>query len=382
MTLSPPVEETKPNKPANGEPCPNCGSVEPWGAASWCPACGYYPSLGGRALRSAEEVEADSGDWESLEQGPANLLEAVPRWAWPVLGGVIFIFVANAVLRLFVPMKPSLQTLLTVLELTIGVIAAALAHGSAYLFAACKSDKFAPFDYFMRPIELWKPTFHKMPEGTKRLCGMVWGTTAIISAVLILGGFDFDAMFDDWGFEQPELEKPIHVIRKKKPSASDEDIEEAVARVVAQVEEEPAVTVKTRCVILGYFRTDKGELGSIVLGSAPRGRLAYVGLLSQTDIPEEQRADLLKELQRIDERSECYVQEGVPLKNAVWIEPKLLCLVEHTSWTTQLRLEKPKFMELVSPEEEKKKAQKKKEKLEKAKKRAESRQPNSGVKLP
>lgn len=383
MTSSPLVEETKPKKPANGEPCPHCGSVEPWGPASWCPACGYYPSLGGTALRSAEEVEADDGDWDSLHDGPTNLLEAIPRWAWPMLGGVIFILAANAVLRLAVPMKPSLRTLLTVLEFTIGVIVAAFAHGSAYLAAACKSDKYAPFDYFMKPIELWKPTFHKLPEGSRRVCGMAWGTTAMFSAVLLLGGFEFDAMFDDWGFEQPELEKPVHVIRKKKPSSGDEDLEDAVARVVTQVIEEDTVALKTRCVILGYFKTDKGELGSLVLGSAPRGRLAYVGLLSQTDIPEEHRADLLKQLQQIDEISECHIKEGVPLKNAIWVQPKLLCVVEHKSWTTQYRLEQPKFMELVSPEEEKEKAEKKKKKLEKAKKQeSRGRQPNSGVKLP
>src|SRR5580698_10789149 len=34
--------EAKPER----QPCPQCGSTEPWGISSWCPNCFYHPRLG------------------------------------------------------------------------------------------------------------------------------------------------------------------------------------------------------------------------------------------------------------------------------------------------------------------------------------------------
>jgi ATP-dependent DNA ligase len=90
--------------------------------------------------------------------------------------------------------------------------------------------------------------------------------------------------------------------------------------------------------------------------------------LSQTDIAEESRPGVLTELQEQRELESCYLKTGVPLNKAIWIEPKLLCMIEHKSWTTQYRLQQPTFLKIVDPEEEKKE----KEKKEREKERAES----------
>jgi hypothetical protein len=377
MSTTPLADPKKPakSKPADGEPCPNCGSREPWGRSSWCPACGYYPALGGTALRTAEQVEAEGAAqgeaWENIHKGPENLAQAIPKWAWLAMGGVVLILALNLAARLLLPMKPSHRTLCTLLEFTVGFIAAAFSHFSAYLFAACKSDKLGPFDFFMKPIEMWKPTFSKMPEGTRRVCGMAWGTTLVFCGLVVMAGFAFDDLFEDWGFIQPEPE-PIFSVTKRRRGGDDgaEALESLVKKVIEVEAPEEAVFIETRCVILGYTLTDKGELNSMVLGSAPKGRLAYVGLLSQPDIPEEDRGDILLALQELDGLRECHVKQGVPIKQAIWVEPKLMCMVEHTSWTTQYRLQQPKFLKLVSPEDEEKE-KRKKEKAEETKKKAE-----------
>ena len=347
MSLSPIAEDQTPSPaiPQEGDACLNCGSQEPWGASSWCPACGYYPALGGTSLKSAEEVEADGKAngpaWETLHEGPSNLWEATPPWAWTALGGVILILFANLGLR-FLVAKASDRTLLTLGECSLGFLVASLAHGSAYLFAACLTDKFGPFDFFMKPIELWKPTFHQLPEGARRVWFMAWGTTAIFAALFIVSGFAFESLFDDWGFETPERTNvPQEFVKKEK----------------AEVQ-----LLETRCVIIGYTLSEKGELSTLILASAPRGRMAYVGVLSQPDLPEENRAEVLKELQSLPNRGACYLQQGVPLKQAIWVEPQLLCLVEHQSWTSRYSLEKPSFLKLVSAEDDVKEAEKAKKK--------------------
>lgn len=375
MTTTPLAENKKPKKtkPADGEPCPNCGSREPWGRSSWCPACGYYPALGGTSLRTAEQVEADSAvqgeAWETIHKGPENLAEAIPQWAWLAVGGTVAILALNIAARFMLPLKPSHRTLCTLLEFTGGFIAAAISHFSAYLFAACKSDKLGPFDFFMKPIEMWKPTFAKMPEGTRRVCGMAWGTTLMFCGLVIMAGFAFDDLFEDWGFIQPEPEV-IFSVTKKRRSSSEEALESIVSKVVEVEAAEAPELMETRCVILGYTLTDKKELNSLVLGSAPKGRLAYVGLLSQADIPEENRQDIVLSLQELDRLRECHVKQGVPIKQAIWVEPKLMCKIEHTSWTTQYRLQQPKFLKLVSPEEEEKE-KRKKEQAEESKRKQE-----------
>lgn len=354
MTTSPTIEAEKPDQTVSSddEGCPNCGSREPWGAASWCPDCGYYPALGGRSLRSAEEVGDGNSQaaWETLDDGPANLMEAIPAWAWTAMAGSLLILLANVGARILLPLEPSHRTLLTLLEFSAGMIAAGLSHGSTYLFAACKTDKFGPFDYFMRPIEIWKPTFAKMPEGSRRVWGMAWGTTAVLAALLIMAGFSFESLFDDWGFEKREAPNIVHetVKNARKKGQSDEDLEGAMKKFAGEGELEDATELlETQCVILGYTKSEKGELESVILGSAPQGRLAFVGLLSQTDIAEKHRAGLLKKLQVLDELDSCYVKRGVPLDQAVWVAPKLLCRIEHKSWTSQYRLEKPSFVKLV-----------------------------------
>ncbi len=369
MSTSPTAEAQTPVPPIpnEGEACPHCGSLTPWSGASWCPDCGYYPALGGTSLKSFEDVDADAEDdraaWESLHEGPSNLWEAIPPWAWTTLAGVILVFLANLGVRIILPLKPAQRTLLTLMEFSVGFLVASIAHGSAYLFAACRTDKYGPFDFFMKPVEIWKPTFHRLPEGSRRVSLMAWGSTAVFAALFLVGGFEFNAMFEDWGFDKhegPNVVKEVVKKARQKKADEEEDMEKAIQEFVGESPEDDADAqlLETRCVIVGYTLTDQGDLSSVILASAPRGRLAYVGVLSQSDIPEENRAEVLSALKTVSQRQTCYLQAGVPFKKAIWVAPQLLCLVQHKSWTSRYSLEKPSFLKLVSAEEEAEEKQK------------------------
>ncbi len=309
-------------------------------------------------MKSAEEVESGSGNqqasWETLNQGPSNILEAIPGWAWMAMGGIFLIFLANIAARTALPLKASQRTLLTLGEISLGFIIAAISHGLAYLFAAYKSDKFGPFDFFMKPVEIWKPTFAKLPEGNRRICGAIWGMAMMFAAVVILGGFAFDAMFEDWGFEKRETNLVKEVVKRaRKKGKGDGDLEGAMKEFVGEgeLEDEPAPLLETQCVILGYTISETGELESLILGSVPRGGLSYVGVVLKKDIPEEKRAEVLMEVQNANSLEECCIKRGVPIEKAHWLEPKVRCLIEHKAWTTQYRLQQPVFLELVIQEE-------------------------------
>ena len=363
-----------PSIPSAGEACPHCGSLTPWGGASWCPDCGYYPALGGTSLRSAEDVDADAENnraaWETPHEGPSNLWEAIPPWAWLTLAGAILLILANVGVRILLPLKPAQRTLLTLVEFSVGFLVASIAHASAYLFAACRTDKFGPFDFFMKPFEIWKPTFHRLPEDSRRVSLMAWGLTAVFAALFLVGGFEFNALFEDWGIEKsegPDVVKEAVKKARQKKTDEEEDSEKAIQEFVGEdpADDPDAQRLETRCVIIGYTLNDKGELSSVILASAPRGRLAYVGVLSQPDVPEENRAEVLQQLQSVPRRPSCYLQAGVPFKQAIWVAPQVLCLVQHKSWTSRYSLEKPSFLKLISAEaeaEEKEKAEEAKRK--------------------
>ena len=366
MTTSPPAKAESSKDDFDlpkDEGCPNCGSRTPWGPASWCPDCGYYPKLGGKALRSAEEVQSGRAEWETGGED-ANLMDAIPAWMLPAIGGSLLILIVNIAARVLLPMEDWHRALITLLELTVGMIVACFAHLTAYLFAAYKSAEYGPMDFIMRPIALWKPTFKKLPEGARRVWCMSWGSTLLFCGAVVIAGYNFDSLFDDWGFVQPEHPNYIaEVVKKARRDQTEEDLEKSLEELMGDELDEP-VFLETQCVIIGYTKTETGQLSSVILASAPQGRLAYVGLLSQTDIPEESREDLLKELQSTPKLESCYLKRGVPLDQAIWLEPKLLCRIEHVSWTTQYHLERPTFVKVVRPEEEQKEKEKEERKKE------------------
>ena len=218
----------------------------------------------------------------------------------------------------------------------------------------------------MQPIAVWKPTFAKLPEGSRRVCLMGWGLTFLFCALVIIRGFDFDALFEDWGFEQPEPPSAISEAIKRAKKKADEDLEESLNRLVGEDLEEVEF-LNTQCVVLGYTLTDSGQLNSVILASAPRGQLAYVGLLSQADIPEESRREVLRELRRTRKLKSCFIKRGVPIDEAIWLEPNVLCKIEHVSWTKNYTLQEPTFVKLVDPEEEQEEMEKKERKKEKSK---------------
>ena len=326
-------------------PCPKCGTTEPWGLASWCPRCGYYPQLG-----TVIDPEGRSGWEDQPATVPVNIFQALPPWAWVCGGGVVAIFFASLICRVAIPAESSIRLLWSLLQFVIGMVIAGCAQVAAYLFAVPKSDKIHPFDMIIKPIEIWKPTIHALPATASRVCLISWGVTALVCALFVTGGIPWGRAFDDWGFEKRAQKNLVQSIVEKAREQRDgqaESLEEAMNEFTGEATDqlEPEVPrVKTDCLILGYTKTpDSEDLASLVLASTPRGVLEIIGTMTAETIPREERRRLLRRMATLE--------TGRPLiKNsfsATWLEPKLMIRVAHEDWTKDKKLKKPIFEEML-----------------------------------
>jgi hypothetical protein len=186
--------------------CSACGSTEPWGQTSWCPDCGYYPAMGGVTGKSelAEGLPADVEpiDWKTV----------IPPWAWVLLGGMGVVLVASIFARVVTPVAGPTRLIWSLAQIFAGLVFLGVGQFSAYFFAVSGSDKFGPFDIAMKPIGIWKPALTQLPLHAWRVWLAGWGLTAIMGAILVVGGIRFSAIFDDWGFEQPAQKNLVEAI--------------------------------------------------------------------------------------------------------------------------------------------------------------------------
>ena len=192
-TTTTPGGEAKPER----QPCPQCGSTEPWGISSWCPNCFYHPRLG---LPITPVAPAGSGQ-AGLEHGPRaesymTVLKSLPLWTHVLWVGVMAVFVMSVYVSLTLPKFGPSRAVWTILQTVIGLIAAGTAHVLVFFYAIPNTDKYGPFDIFLKPLDFWRYAIRKMPAKAWRLWLFVWGLTASISALVLIGGVRYSAVFD------------------------------------------------------------------------------------------------------------------------------------------------------------------------------------------
>src|SRR5579872_3124978 len=96
ILLSAPAKTPESAEPAAPKACPQCGSTEPWGFASWCPECGYYPKLS-QAIDDRADATANSEETQRtavvVPDTYLGMLKALPAWLQILCGGIMGIFV-------------------------------------------------------------------------------------------------------------------------------------------------------------------------------------------------------------------------------------------------------------------------------------------------
>jgi hypothetical protein len=178
--------------------CPQCGSTQPWGISSWCPNCFYHPRLG-QSLSAPPpdpEVRHLAEGYAAKPDSYATMLKAIPPWAhvlWLGLVGVLGLSVFQA---LKLPKVGYERAVWTLLQAGLGLLAAGIAHVSAFFNAVPVTDKYGPFDIFLKPFEFWGYSFRKLPKGAWRLWLFAWGLSAALAALVLIGGIRYSSVFE------------------------------------------------------------------------------------------------------------------------------------------------------------------------------------------
>lgn len=336
-----PPQQARPSFP---DRCPNCGSREAWGTASWCPSCGFY-------LRLGKCVDAKSPVY-GQEQEIINFWEVVPVWSWILGIGTIAILVTSFVANAYLPETGTARLCWTLAQFSSGLAALFIAHVSAFMHGVLESERLSPFDLFLKPVEVWKPAIRRLPRNPWRFWCLGWGAVAMVCAVTIIGGVRYSAIFDDWGVEKraaPNIVQSIVKQAREEREGAD-SLEDAMNDFVGEVEEEEEQIEKAKplekldCVIVGYTRSGDGSLGTLLVASVLNQKLKYVGRIFAKDVPEEIREDLMDRMPTL-ERKRPFVK--CPY-SGTWLQPVLMCRVAFKEWGFGKRMKSPELREMLA----------------------------------
>lgn len=185
--------ETKPER----QPCPQCGSTEPWGVSSWCPNCFYHPRLGLPIKPMAPAAAVDHEvEHAAHAESYAAVLKSVPLWTHVLWVGVVAVFGISVLMSITLPKFGPQRATWTVLQALIGLVAAGTAHVLVFFNAIPNTDKYGPFDLLFKPLDFWRYAINKLPAKAWRLWLFAWGLTASFSALVLIGGIRYGALFE------------------------------------------------------------------------------------------------------------------------------------------------------------------------------------------
>ncbi len=325
---APPAAELQPTleiQPADDDltgPCPRCGAPRTSSAGhGWCLACGYHPQL--KAQEVVEEPEP---------QPP-------PVWPW-VLGFGVFVIVAVSVGAHFLLRRDSLpRAHWGAGQLAIGLVFLVVAQIWAWLYVFNKDQEASLF----APIKTWIAVIKTLPATRKPLYLGSWSLSAILCAVLIVGGQTY--WLDHMKKRPPRAGGPNTLtLRRAGPSAKDfeqsmQDYTNIVETAEAAVDLSPksenagydtddnrtpfgAQRVHQSFTVVGYTGRAEAFFSLALAQEVPGGNFVYVGMVYRGFFPSEREP--IRKLARIDR-----APEGATGVNATWVEPKLVCDVEY-----------------------------------------------------
>ena len=320
---------------SGGPGCANCGSTEDWGHSSWCPRCGWYPAL--NTCVAVDPVEEDV-----QPEKPPEWYEVIPPWGWVLGVGEVALICFSIFARITTTIETGERGRWAVIQLFLGFCLFAVGQAWAYLYAVMKSSDFGPADIFFKPFAIWGPSNRLLPKTAPRLWMAVWGASAVLLAVAVIGGINYNALFEDWGFEEQAQPNVVHEIvrQAREAEATDESLEEAMNDFVGEEEEEktPTEAIKLDCLIIGYTGESPEKFTGLVLAALVKGKLQYVGTVFN-GIPNEDREILADRMATLG-RDRPFVKAKVM---ANWLKPKLMCRVSAEGLSKQFILKNPVF---------------------------------------
>ncbi|VAX35868.1 hypothetical protein MNBD_PLANCTO02-3095 [hydrothermal vent metagenome] len=351
--ITPTINTTKNNKQANdpqedlvaAEPiaeitCDKCETTDSWEGGSWCPVCGYYP-LGGKFIHigvMGEEALTNQGD------EPENFWQAVPRWGWELFAGVIVIAAVSLTVTLSQEAGSSLRSWWAVIQAALGAMAFFVAHFRVFFLAIIHSERFSPISWLVEPIQIWKPIFKKAFEYQWYIRLSIWGQTAALLALVLVGGLNYAGLFkDDWGIKGVANMELVGAIED-----AEEDTENQVEKKLSKKTAKKTESLYSAdCVVIGFTRDNEGNFRELLIASTTDSQLQYVGRLKASDLPPQELQEINRLLKKIPLREKPVVKT---VYNGIWLKPQMMLKVGYDKLTATSRFKKIKFQSLLREE--------------------------------
>ena len=188
------VASAKPDSESTAEACPRCHSTTPWGENSWCPDCGYYPTVDSGSLEGRSWAD-DLPEVVQEVEDTRTALESIPGWFWGMIAGIVGITLVSVAFRLLFSEDEDIRGTIALIQLSIGSICLLTAHLIAAKSAMKHDRRLNAIDILLAWFNVWQPTIVALPKTSKRLLSAVWGGIAVLTAVTIIGGIDYAAPF-------------------------------------------------------------------------------------------------------------------------------------------------------------------------------------------
>ncbi len=336
-------------------PCPRCGGklLNPE-SLGWCSACGYCGSLeaeGAKAVLESATVRRSSrlGAVEFCQ-----LLQKLPKWAWVLMGGTATVVLVSILAALLLAKNSFPRAVWSSIQLGVGWLTLLLAQWWVLLQLAPQDDSLGPRDFFV-PIRLWRLAVRRMPETCKPVSVGAWSASAMLCAVLVVGGLDY------WY----QYYKPMKVASKNLLSAAQDlakgDSNKSLTEAVQDFANSQDLTKKDKekadkqqpkedkrqtvqCVIIGYVLATEATPFTLLVATLRDEKLSYAGLVRDGLTPESTK-ELLKRLSRLEREESVF--RSLRVFDAVWVQPQIFCEVHQDGFDNNGKLLKPNFKALL-----------------------------------
>ncbi len=305
---------------------------------------------------------------EEEEEPAGSPLSGIPVWFWVMLVGVGAIIVGGVAVHMTTPVEDGTRGTIALVQLVLGVISFLVAHGVASHHAMKVDPRVNMSDVLLSWFNVWQTTIAHLPKTCLRLFGIVWGLSAALTAVVVIGGIDYSAPFRVDG-KTPRRTNPqqaIGAIADAARAQANEDLsmEESLQQLddpekttaaggsLAQAmkrqppEEELGTKLfetEMHCVVYGVLTDEKQIPGGLLFAGNTTGTDQHVAKIDAKNIP---RDDFYRITVRLHSaaRNESVVPSTY---DAAWVEPTVMCRVLFESVGDDGELVKPKFAGIV-----------------------------------
>jgi ATP dependent DNA ligase-like protein len=357
-----------------GPKCEKCGAPMKADGVTICRRCGWYASLGTfvEIDRNWDKLDDEHAADENEQQAPKKVgLEAVPAWAWVLLGTLSGIVAVSVAVRLATPTGSDIRTYWSLGQLGLGLLAFIGCHGFNFLVAASEDADLSLMDMFTKPLNLWIRAAGNLPHHLWVVNTAASGFTASVMSVAVIGGIPYDAL---WHTDKPKKQNILAAAVQQATQLHGSGDDSSLAETVGDVGEEegngskslddavgkvgggggaagkatnsemppPEPRPTINCVILGFRLDEQGKISVLILAAAYKGKLTYAGFVE----PPENNEDTAKLAEQLPQTKTD--QPYLPLyTKAIWVKPRFSCEISFQKRDHDGRLIDAKWEKLV-----------------------------------